>query len=91
MDEKTKKELKKKRAISQKEEMLKDTQKEYRQHKNICKSCFYTNKFALQAFSKYKCKNCNESKLHHNSLVPTYCDLCSKEKNICCECGQTMD
>ena len=57
-----------------------------------CKYCFYmSNKIALQAFTKFTCKNCKEEFLHHNSNVNKICIKCAEELNICCHCGAEMD
>jgi len=57
-----------------------------------CKYCYYINiKIALQAFTKFTCKNCKEEFLHHNSNVNKHCMKCAEELNICCHCGAEMD
>ena len=53
-----------------------------------CKTCFYLEAgIALQAFTTYICKCCEDKYSYPNSNVPKYCTSCSYKYNICRRCG----
>jgi len=55
---------------------------------NECLKCYYKYNYriALQAFTAYTCKICNEVYKHPNSLTPLICPKCCDGKT-CCRCG----
>jgi hypothetical protein len=68
-----------------------DSKKNSRLSLMECKSCYYLKtKAALQAFTDYECRNCGSIKKYHNSNIPTYCEDCCKEHDVCCRCGANI-
>jgi hypothetical protein len=57
-----------------------------------CKSCYYLkkNRIVTQAYTDYKCWNCDSRHTHHNGGVPRYCVICSIEYDICVRCGSEL-
>lgn len=55
----------------------------------ICSDC--SNRKGLiagAAFTRWTCRECKTSGMHHNTAVPVVCDSCSKEKKLCTKCGK---
>lgn len=68
-----------------------DTSKQYRESQQECKFCFYKTTIAGSAFTDYKCEICQNTYSHPNTAVPSYCINCSKDQDICKNCGAFID
>lgn len=68
----------------------KDDKKEQRLSLRECKSYFYLNGIAGQAFTEYSCLNCNKKDMHPNTNVPKYCRNCSVEHQVCVRCAAKL-
>ena len=65
-----------------------DSKATERRQERECKACFYLrSRFAGQAFTDYKCKNCGAEGNHHNTSVPKLCDACADSLRLCRYCG----
>lgn len=59
----------------------------------FCKVCYYIReaRLAMQAFTKYVCRNCESEQTHHNSNTPAYCPTCTEANHLCTSCGALRD
>lgn len=55
-----------------------------------CKVCYYNTKICGQGFTSYTCQNCQEVSQHSNTCVPTLCGKCSRDLNVCQDCGGSI-
>lgn len=56
-----------------------------------CEKCKNKTTIAGQAFTKYVCDICKDSKSYHNTAIPKICKECSEKNNICEKCGIKVD
>ena len=57
-----------------------------------CKACYYLRPaaLALQGFTDYVCRICDQDQRHHNSNVPKYCPGCCATHQLCGTCGGSI-